>query len=104
MFMLVATGSPFTAFWWPTGYLRLSLEKYSTDNTDRTGHLTNQAVQKHNENFAECKEESVWTFDQFQQYLTAKKIAPPDWVKTTFRADSEACLQTLMTAVQGKTD
>ena len=36
MFMLVATGSPFTAFWWPTGYLRLSLEKYSTDNTDRT--------------------------------------------------------------------
>lgn len=79
----VVTTAPFTAVYWPRhGYVRTSMTPYSDDNYgDLSAHLTNVAIQrKLFHDFDKMAEDSVWSFDRLQSYLTKKKITGAQFV------------------------
>eukprot|EP00658_Telonema_sp_P-2_P070836 TRINITY_DN60222_c0_g1_i1.p1 TRINITY_DN60222_c0_g1~~TRINITY_DN60222_c0_g1_i1.p1 ORF type:complete len:321 (+),score=69.29 TRINITY_DN60222_c0_g1_i1:432-1394(+) len=105
MYILLATVKPFVAYWFPRGYLRLSLVKYSSALTsNRQAHLTNVAVQRQDANFKEKAEDSIWSFAQLQAYLTEKKLADPGFVDGALRDQMRQCCRTLVQAVSPSCD
>merc|ERR1712072_285673 len=75
-YMCIVTTSPLTVVYWPQGYCRNAMVKYSLDDIkDVTAHLTNVAIQRKNEDFNEKSEASIWSFSQLQVYLTQHKLA-----------------------------
>lgn len=74
-FMLIACTKPYLVMTNP-GYLRLSLEDYNTDvfegndKITKATHLTNASVQKSHPKFKEMKEDTIWSVEKFQEYLT----------------------------------
>ncbi|EGD83586.1 hypothetical protein PTSG_04194 [Salpingoeca rosetta] len=72
-YMLIAWTQPFLVYF-HHGYLRLSLSEYSADSFDDTAaHLTNQYQQKRVEGFADRKQDSMWSMDQFVEYLATEE-------------------------------
>jgi len=55
--MIIACSKPYLVLYNP-GYVRMCLNKYSTDNfeDDKLAHLTNNSVQKKHKDFKQLKE------------------------------------------------
>jgi len=84
----IVTTAPFTAVYWPTmGYVRTSMTPYSDDNyADLSAHLTNVAIQrKQIEDFDKQAEDSVWSLDRLQGYMTKKKLAGARFMAEDFK-------------------
>ena len=86
VFMLIGSTRPYNVFF-HSGYLRLSVDIYDTNSTDLKTHLTNQYVQKRHPNYSESKEDTVWSMEQFQNYLdedcfSERHNLKPNWVFT----------------------
>ena len=54
---------------YPTGYIRTSSEEYKLEGSDKSVHLTNNAVQKHEKNYGKYEEGNQLDFEAFQTYL-----------------------------------
>ena len=60
------------SYFFKEGYLRTSGKKFELDDgnpDDQYVHLTNNAVQRHTENYGEFEEGNQLSFTQFQNYL-----------------------------------
>jgi tubulin polyglutamylase TTLL1 len=58
------------AYWYPEGYIRTSSATYSlARNADLLTHLTNDAVQKHSEDYGKYEKGNKISYDKFQAYL-----------------------------------
>ena len=81
--------------------MRLSLVKYSgEDFSNRQVHLTNVAIQRQDPEFEARSEDSIWSFEQLQEYLTQNQIAESDYVKVRLRSQIEKCVETLALVVK----
>ena len=57
-------------FWFKEGYLRTCSLDYKTDCVEnQLIHLTNNAIQKHGENYGEHEEGNILSFDDFKEIL-----------------------------------
>lgn len=88
VFLLVASTRPFNVFF-HNGYLRLAVNSYDKESSDLSVHLTNQYLQKKNPVYSKVKEDTIWSMEQFQEYLdnegvTERLNLKPNWVFTDF--------------------
>eukprot|EP00055_Hartaetosiga_balthica_P015482 m.91647 g.91647 ORF g.91647 m.91647 type:complete len:447 (+) comp8877_c0_seq6:158-1498(+) len=67
-YMFIANNTP-SLVMYHDGYIRLSLSDYSDDYSNLGSHLTNQYVQKKNEDYASLMDESTWSMNQLDVYL-----------------------------------
>ena len=79
-YFLIARTSPYLVFY-HHGYLRLSLKKFVM-NSDPAIHLVNTHMQSQQEGYKHMAHTHMWTFDEFQQYLTQHKLVGHDWVES----------------------
>lgn len=83
-FMIIACTKPYLVLT-HTGYARLSLEDYNTENFgkndkfDKSTHLTNASVQKFHPKFKEQKEKTIFSMDMARDYSLKEA---PDVVKS----------------------
>eukprot|EP00050_Salpingoeca_kvevrii_P003570 m.227467 g.227467 ORF g.227467 m.227467 type:complete len:733 (-) comp10851_c3_seq2:20-2218(-) len=84
-YMLIASVSP-PLLYFHDGYCRLSCEEYCDDVTNVAAHLTNQYVQKRHPRYQEVKDDTVWSMDQFNDYVNEHNPGfPRDYGNTVFR-------------------
>ena len=57
------------AYFYEDGYIRTSSTKYTSKSNDAFIHLTNDAVQKHAENFGKYESSNKLSYHDFQKYL-----------------------------------
>lgn len=58
------------AYFYQEGYLRTSCKEFSLKNpTDKMVHLTNDAVQKHCEDYGKYESGNKLSYNDFQKYL-----------------------------------
>ena len=66
------------------GYVRTSSEVFTIDKgqLDKPNvHLTNNAVQKNNENYGKFEEGNILSFSQMQGFIDEEQTDRQDWVK-----------------------
>ncbi|KAG5446900.1 Protein polyglycylase ttll10 [Clonorchis sinensis] len=87
-YALIANAMPYLVLYHP-GYVRLSAHSYHLRDDNLQTHLTNQYIQKKSPNYAQVKNETVWTIDQLNDYINryyrVSKCLPFDWVKTVLQ-------------------
>ena len=67
------------------GYVRTSSEEFTLSDeslAQANVHLTNNAVQKFNENYGKFEEGNILSFKQMQEYMNEEGIVSDDWVQT----------------------
>jgi len=90
-FMIIACTRPYLVLT-HTGYARLSLEDYNTENFgsndkfDKSTHLTNASIQKFHPKFKEKKEETILSMDMVRDYFLKER---PDVVKDAQEFDNK---------------
>lgn len=104
VYLLVASSRPYNVFF-HTGYLRLAVNTYDDLSDDLTTHLTNQYVQKRHKNYSKLKEDTVWSMEQFQNYLneeglTEKHSLKSDWVLTDLHDRMKTLAYTIFRSAQ----
>ena len=72
MWTLVTQDMEFYMF--KLGYVRLSSKEFSLENFDKYVHLTNNAIQKHSEEYGNIEEGNQISFSQLQVYYKSKFI------------------------------
>ncbi|CAD8171547.1 unnamed protein product [Paramecium pentaurelia] len=86
-YVLIATTRPLFVLF-QHGYLRLSVDKYNVEDMDdeknRYKHLTNAAIQKKHPSFNQSKESTIWSMQQFEQYLKDKKNVTQEKIETLY--------------------
>ncbi|ESO08908.1 hypothetical protein HELRODRAFT_74190 [Helobdella robusta] len=87
VYMLVACMKPHLVLF-RKGYIRLCLNKYDEAAEDLTVHLTNQFIQRKCPFYEVCKNETIWSFDKFNDYINKTVVANKggveiDWVYKT---------------------
>jgi len=100
LYVLVTSYAPLSVYMYRSGFARLSHARFSMDAADLSDvqiHLTNVAIQKHNENYDE-KRGGKWELHSLKQYLLAKDH-DPDKVHRLFWEIQDVILYSLM-AVQ----
>lgn len=102
-YMLLIAGTPFVALY-HHGYLRLTCCKYDPTSKDPGVHLTNQFVQKKQYLYQEVKEDTVWSYQQLQHYLSEhyKEQLPSNWVDTTLKLTMQSIMKACLRSVEGK--
>jgi hypothetical protein len=92
------------AYFYEDGYIRTSSTKYTSKSNDVFIHLTNDAVQKHADNFGKYESGNKLSYHDFQKYLNAHY---PD-LNICFHRDILPQIKCLMTdafrSVYGKID
>lgn len=92
------------AYFYEDGYIRTSSTKYTSKSNDAFIHLTNDAVQKHAENFGKYESSNKLSYHDFQKYLNCHY---PD-LNVCFYRDILPQIKWLMTdafrSVYGKID
>ena len=79
-YFLIARTDPYLVFY-HHGYLRLSLKKFVM-NSDPAVHLVNTHVQSQQEGYKQVAHTHMWTFREFQEYLTEHKLVGHNWVES----------------------
>ena len=79
-YFLIARTDPYLVFY-HHGYLRLSLKRFVM-NSDPAIHLVNTHVQSQQEGYKQMAHTHMWTFNEFQEYLTERKLVGHDWVES----------------------
>ncbi|KRX01017.1 hypothetical protein PPERSA_09623 [Pseudocohnilembus persalinus] len=90
-YVLVAQVEPFLVFF-HHGYLRLSLNEYTTldsqsvmDQNLQLTHLTNAAIQKNHPDYQSNKDDSIWSMEQFQEYLIkTEKVSDKQQIESIY--------------------
>jgi hypothetical protein len=101
---VVSTHPSLHVVFWPRGYLRQAMTEYTgSDLSDRTAHLTNVTVMKETADFEQQVERAIWDFDRLQAYLTAEKLAPPDFVDTDLKAQMAALMTHCFLSIEKET-
>lgn len=57
------------AYWYREGYIRTSSEQFDLENLSKFVHLTNDAIQKHCENYQRHEPANKLAYSEFQRYL-----------------------------------
>mmetsp|Transcript_60792 Transcript_60792/g.144845 ORF Transcript_60792/g.144845 Transcript_60792/m.144845 type:complete len:452 (+) Transcript_60792:109-1464(+) len=97
LYVLVTSYVPLTVYMYRSGFARFTHTRFSmTDLSDAMVHLTNVAVQKHNENYDE-KRGGKWDLHHLKLYLLMKE--DPEKVNGLFNAIQELVIYSLL-AVQ----
>jgi hypothetical protein len=61
------------AYWYTDGYIRTSCKEFSTKNiTSSYIHLTNDAVQKHSDDYGKFENANKLSYADFQRYINFK--------------------------------
>uniref|UniRef100_A0A1I8J0L8 Tubulin--tyrosine ligase-like protein 9 n=1 Tax=Macrostomum lignano TaxID=282301 RepID=A0A1I8J0L8_9PLAT len=115
-YMLIGSTAPYLVLF-HHGYLRLSIHKYDTDDSNLCTHLTNQYIQKKDEKYEEVKNDTVWSMAQLNDYLNSllesenkeaedgKRAPPPpekDWVFNGMEKHMKSILLHMFSAVKHK--
>ena len=69
--MLTSINGVLKGYFYEDGYLRMSSMEYNTYNTDVFIHLTNDAIQKHSDDFGKFENGNKLSYGDFQRYLKA---------------------------------
>ncbi|CAD8080092.1 unnamed protein product [Paramecium sonneborni] len=68
--LITSINNQFKAYWYQEGYIRTSCKEFSLDDVeDKFTHLTNDAVQKKNQNYGKFETGNKVSFNEFQKYL-----------------------------------
>ena len=69
-FLLTMVNGNFRGYWYQDGYIRTSSNEFNLqDCSDPMIHLTNDAIQKHGNNYGKFEEGNKLLFQDFQRYL-----------------------------------
>ncbi|CAF1185319.1 unnamed protein product [Adineta steineri] len=68
-FLCICLSNDILCFACQTGYLRLSMYEYDLDNFDKFIHLTNQSIQRKNQDFSSMKNHTGMTMEEFNEYF-----------------------------------
>mmetsp|Transcript_64809 Transcript_64809/g.116577 ORF Transcript_64809/g.116577 Transcript_64809/m.116577 type:complete len:485 (-) Transcript_64809:68-1522(-) len=96
LYVLVTSYNPLTVYMYRSGFARFSHARFSMDAADLSDaqiHLTNVAIQKHNENYDE-KRGGKWDLHQLRLHLLASE--DPEKVSNLFCAIQDVVLFSLM--------
>jgi hypothetical protein len=66
------------------GYIRTSSEEFTLSKEslgEANIHLTNNAVQKHNENYGKFEEGNILSYKEMEKYLIEKNPEKVGWVR-----------------------
>lgn len=97
LYVLVTSYNPLTVYMYRSGFARFSHVRFTMDDiSDSMVHLTNVAVQKHNENYDE-KRGGKWDLHKLKMFLLAKE--DPERVHQLFSEIQDVILFSLL-AVQ----
>ncbi|CAD8161581.1 unnamed protein product [Paramecium pentaurelia] len=68
--LMTCVNNTFKAYWYQEGYIRTSCKEFSLDDVeDKFTHLTNDAVQKKNQNYGKFETGNKISYNEFQKYL-----------------------------------
>jgi len=96
LYVLVTSYAPLVVYMYRSGFARFSHARFSMNTEDLSDamiHLTNVAVQKHNENYDE-KRGGKWDLHSLKTYLTLKE--DPEKVNGLFYAIQDVILYSLL--------
>jgi len=90
------------------GYCRLTIREYAVSSTDLSTHLTNQALQKKDPNYEDIKDDTVWSMNQFNEYINLNYASlnkvPENWVITQFNEKCKQIAAHCIAATKGQLD
>jgi len=75
-YCLIARNDPTSLVYYHEGYVRCSVEDFTMDSEkldDLFVHLTNAAIQRKHPNYAEKKEETMWSFERLCDYVASTR-------------------------------
>jgi len=96
LYVLVTSYAPLVVYMYRSGFARFSHARFSMDASDLSDamiHLTNVAVQKHNENYDE-KRGGKWDLHNLKMYLTLRE--DPEKVTNLFCAIQDVIIYSLL--------
>ncbi|KAL3319460.1 Tubulin tyrosine ligase-like, member 10 [Cichlidogyrus casuarinus] len=102
-FMVVANSYPYLVLYHP-GYVRLSIQKYSKDDTNLATHLTNQFIQKKEPMYYRVYEDTVWSMSQLNDYVNehySDKVNP-NWVHSVLELRMQRVMAHVFNSVRNK--
>ena len=70
--MLTSINGCLKGYFYEDGYLRMSSSEYETESTDIFIHLTNDAIQKHSDDFGKYENGNKLSYGDFQRYLNSQ--------------------------------
>eukprot|EP00466_Bigelowiella_natans_P012738 jgi/Bigna1/128456/aug1.6_g3164 len=103
VYMIVASTSPFLAFYHP-GFLRVSLSKYDALDPHRSSHITNTALAKAKfKNNTELAKFQMRSFEQLQESMLEEGfIDDPNWVRNHLEPSIKRTMVHILKAVHPK--
>jgi len=98
--MWVLIDCDMTCYFFKEGYLRTSCKEFSnSDVKDIYVHLTNNAIQKHAEDYGRYEDGNQLSFDSFQEYIDSRDDIPKtDFKKSTLPRIKEMIVTSLKAA------
>ena len=67
--LVVMMNNTIRGYWYEEGYIRTSSENFSYKKMDKMIHLTNDAVQKHGENYGKYESGNKISYAELQKYI-----------------------------------
>ena len=67
--MMTSVNGVMKGYFYQDGYLRTSSKEFTTTNLSRMIHLTNDAVQKHDDDYGKFESSNKLSYQDFQKYI-----------------------------------